>query len=49
MRVNGGAFSAVGNVVGSAGSEGNFMYDPESAQIVLSVSTFLVRSTMKST
>lgn len=37
IRINGGAVSGVGNVIGFAGAEGNFHYDPEAAHIIISV------------
>lgn len=39
IRVNGGALTAVGNVINSSGSEGNMAFDPEAGHIVISVPT----------
>jgi purine nucleosidase len=45
IRINGGAFTGVGNVINSTGSEGNLYYDPEAAHIVITVSIILDRIT----
>jgi inosine-uridine nucleoside N-ribohydrolase len=37
LRICGGANTGVGNVASNPGAEGNFMYDPEAAHIVFSV------------
>ena len=42
IRINGGSSTAVGNVINSSGSEGNFYFDPESAHIVISVFISLI-------
>lgn len=45
VRITGGAFTGVGDVIGSTGSEGNFHYDPQAAHIVITVSHSLYRIT----
>ena len=35
--MNGGSYTSVGNVIGHPSAEGNFFFDPEAAQIVISV------------
>ena len=35
--MNGGSYSAVGNVIGHTSAEGNFFFDPDAAHIVMLV------------
>ena len=43
VRINGGSYTGVGNVVGNPSAEGNLFFDPEAAHIVISVAIGLCR------
>ena len=41
VRINGGSYTGVGNVINHSNSEGNFHHDPEAAHIIIKVSMLI--------